>query len=240
MAYSNDFIKLAQSVHLAVKNRYYDDIGSSDGQTYLDQVSDWVNQWLDEIETITDRAGNVVQWKFARSNNYNLGSVALDDTIITVPAGVETIVSVPTRYALIMLSGEIVSKWEVVDIDQIRNVGRQDNRVALVGEELFFSRAINEHEDTGEVFADVTLSLPRIDEPNNEFSVLGMIKPKQLMVLGVAKNSSLPDLVRGGLSPSFLQRYQDLLQSAIQKNQYTSVSDEMGRDNMSYIRGVGF
>lgn len=240
MAYPNDFIKLAQSVHLAVKNRYYDDIGSSDGQNYLDQVSDWVNQWLDEIETIEDRAGNLVQWKFARSNNYDLGAVATGNTTLSVPTNVETIVSVPTRYALIMSGNEIVSKWEVVDIDQISNTGRQNNRVALVNGELYFSRPINEQEDTGHLFADVTLSLPRIDEGANEFSVLGMIKPKQLMILGVAKNASLPDLVRGGLSPSFLQRYQDLLQGAIQKNSYTSTSDEMGRDDMSYIRGVGF
>lgn len=240
MAYSNDFVKLAQSVHLAVKNRYYDGIDSTDGQLYLDQVADWCNQFIDELETTTDRVGNVVQWKFARQNDYNLGSVSEDDTFIGVDDEVETLVSVPLRYALLMLDGEIISKWQVVDMDQIRNTGSQDNKVALVNGEVFFSRPINESEDGGELFADVTVTIPRINEATNKFTALSMIKPRQLLILGVAKNSSLPDLVRGGLSPSFLQRYQELLNSAIQKNGYTSTSDQMGRDDMSYIRGVGF
>lgn len=240
MAYSSEFIKLAQSVHLAVKNRYYDDINGTDGQVYLSQVVDWANQLIDELENTTDQAGNVVQWKFGRSTSYELGIVVEGDTSLTVPARVDSIVSVPARNALIMVDDEIVSKWEVVDIDQIKNSGYQNDRVALVDGELYFSRPINSREDGGEVVADVFLSLPRIDEPSNEFSAISMIKPRQLLVLGIAKNSSLPDLVRGGLSPSFLQRYQALLSSAIVKNSYTSVGDQMGRDDMSYIRGVGF
>lgn len=239
MAYPASFVNLAQSVHLAVKNRYYDDIESDDGQVYLDQVADWVNQWLDELETTTDRAGNLVQWKFARVPNYELGSVATDDIVMSVPNSVETLVSVPQRNALLVDDdGALLSKWRVVDLDQIKSSGAQEDRVAFLDGDIYFSRPISESENNGTLTADVTISLPRVSESQNRFSVLNMVKPRQLMVLGVAKNSSLPDLVRGGLSPSFLQRYQDLLQAAIQKNGYTSVSDEMGRDDMSYIRGI--
>lgn len=241
MAYSSDFVKLAQSVHLAVKNRYYDDINGTDGLVYLAQVEDWVNQWLDEIENVVDRAGNVVEWKFSRSNNYELGTVATDDTTLQVSNKIDTLVSVPVRYALLTVDETIKSKWRVVNMDQILNTGQyQENCLALVGRDVYFSRAINDEEDGGTLTADVSLYLPRVDESTGNFNVLSMIKPRQLMVLGVAKNSSLPDLVRGGLSPSFLQRYQDLLNQAVQKNSYSSTSNEIGRDDMSYIRGVGF
>src|SRR5690606_18548107 len=131
--------------------------------------------------------------------------------------------------------------WEVVDIDQISNTTLyQSNKVALVDGTIYFSRPINDREDGGELFADASLEIPYIDEPDNEFSMISIVKPRQLLVLGVAKNASLPDLVRGGLSPSYLQRYQELVNNAIQKNAYSSISSQMGREDMGYVRGVGF
>src|SRR5690606_14326687 len=171
---------------------------------------------------------------------HTLGTVVTGDTSVDVSSeNIDTLIAVPARYALLMVDGKIASKWQIVDINQIKNSGApQEDSVALVDDIVVLSREINERENGGILTADVTLNLPYVDESATQFDILNMVKPKQLLVLGVAKNSSLPDLVRGGLSPSFLQRYQDLLQSAIQKNAYSSVSDEMGRESMSYIRGI--
>ena len=88
------------------------------------------------------------------------------------------------------------------------------------------------------MLADVETSLPRMSTTN--VKILSIVKPKQLLILGVAKNSTLPDIVQGGLSPSYVQKYNDLLQGAIARNNSSTQADTIDRDNFSNIHGVGF
>jgi len=239
MAYSKTLTAFAQSVYLAIKNRHFDDIDGADGQNYIAQVIDWFNNYLDELETVVDAFGQPVDWDFMRSNSFELGksvtgasSISIDDTIFSV-------IATPKRPVTITVGGEVVSSWMMVKPNQL-DPGVVNKYVTHIGGTLYFNHPFTALENGGTINGDVTISIPRISDTGANSDVLTTIKPRQLLVLGVAKNASLPDIVQGGLSPSFVQKYNDLLTSAILMNNDTSTADTLDRDDFSFIKGIGF
>lgn len=230
----------AQSVYLAIKNRYFDDIESEDGQVYISQIIDWTNQYLDELENIVDANGNVVNWNWGRVNGSQLGIVQEGDRSLTMPSSVLALLPDQRRSVEILVDDEVKSRWAVVTPDQIHSnpVRHRENMVAAMGTTLTFSRAIKPEEAGGTMVGDIISSLPRMSRTN--VRVLNMVKPKQLLILGVAKNATLPDIVQGGLSPSYVQKYNDLLQSAIIRNSASSRGDTVEQESFSHIGGIGF
>lgn len=239
MAYSANLTAFAQSVYLAIKNRYLDDVDGADGQTYISEVVDWVNQYLDEFETIVDSFGQPVQWKFMRTPGLTLGTAATGETQLDIPDGILSLVAAPRRPVTITVSGKVVSKWAVVNPNQFDGAVT-DRQVTLIGDSLYFNQPLVAAENGGTIAGDVTRSLTRISADGTNDGVISVVKPRQLLVLGVAKNSSLPDIVQGGLSPSFVQKYNDLLTSAILFNNASATSDSIDREDFSFVGGVGF
>jgi hypothetical protein len=149
----------------------------------------------------------------------------------------------------ILQDGTPVSNWAVVDISQVSNKNDRvtEDMVAQVGRTLVFSRVLKDTENLGTIIGDVTLPLPRITYTLNGTTVvptnvrlLTTIKPRELLVLGIAKNTSLPDIVQGKLSPSFTQKFNDMLQNAIARNMVSSTANQVPKDDFSSIGGVGF
>jgi hypothetical protein len=64
------------------------------------------------------------------------------------------------------------------------------------------------------------------------------VQPFLLLKLGVAKNVTLPDIVQGKLSPSYAQKFGDLLQGAIARSIASAAAPVTPRDSYSSIRGV--
>lgn len=240
MAYPQAITDFAQSVYLVIKNRYFDDISSADGQTFISQVVDWTNQYLDELETVTDQMDEPVNWKFMIQGGFALGSGATGDTAIDLDSSVQGLVTSPGRYLQITDStGTVQSNWTVVSAEQVINKAVvQEDRVYVANGQIVFSRPLTDLENNGTITADALVSIPRLSTTNTK--ALTQVKPKQLLVLGVAKNASLPDIAQGGLAPSLVQKYNDLLTSAIARNNASSVNDTVARDSFSYVSGVGF
>lgn len=237
MAYSAALTAFAQSVYLTIKNRYYDDIEDTDGQTLISQVIDWANLYFDELENTLDSSGRPVYWNWLLTPNDNLGTVSSGVTSITLPGSVRDLVALPGRTIEIQVAGKTVGTWSVVYPGQM---GRNsvEKTVAKVGGLLVFSQPVSDYENGGTVVGDAVGSIPRLSDSNEQ--ALSLVKPRQLLVLGVAKNASLPDIVQGGLSPSFVQKYNDLLQSAIQFNNFSSQADTNTQEDFGFITGVGF
>lgn len=240
MAYSQPLTDFAQSIYLATRNRYYDDIASADGQTYISQVVDWTNQFLDELETTVDDNGQPVLWNWLKQKDYELETVNTGDTDISLDSEVLHIVTSSSRPVKIFLNDRVMSEWPIVSPSQIREYWKPGggDLIARFGDSLFLSREITETENGGTMVCDVVTAIPRLISGNER--ALSIVKPKQLLILGVAKNSTLPDIVQGGLSPTYLQKYNDLLQSAILFNNNTSSSDFIVKEDYGYIGGVGF
>lgn len=248
MAQLDDFKAFTQSVYLVIKGRYFDDIDSDDGTTLILQTADWLNQYLDELELELDSNGEPVDWKWNRTNGVTLGTAKEDASSVTFDTKTfMNLITEENRYVQVVQDGTVVSNFAVVSPDEISN---QTDRVTedmctLVNDQLIFSRTFHDYEDGGTIIGDVTEPTPRVVMNQdgttltaNNIKALSVVKPKQLLVLGVAKNASLPDIVQGGLSPSYTQKYGDLLKNAIARNSVGSIGSTVQRDNLSSIGGI--
>lgn len=235
MPYSAPLTAFSQSVYLTIKGRHLDDIADSDGQEYIAQVVDAGNGWLDEIENAVDVLGNRVDFNFMRTMDFSFGAAALgDSTVVISDTDVLNVLSDAKRPLKITKAGQVVSRWQVVAPSQLGD--SYSDMVAKVGNTLYFSRAFRDTESGGTITADVTKGIPRLSDSSDD--AISQVIPRQLFVLGVAKNLSLPDIVQGGLSPSFVQKYNDLLQSAIISNKTSSSSNFQVSDDDGWIGGV--
>ncbi len=176
---------------------------------------------------------------FARNYNATIGTVATANQVFPLPAGIRKLVVDEDRPVTLSYSGLIVAHFNVVDADQItrREGVYAEDRVTKVRESLIFSREFRTTEVGAIVIADTISSLPRIaNDPT--FAVLDQVKPYTLMVLGVAKNMTLPDIIQGGLSPSFVQKYADLLMKAKDENRSSTIADMAVYESFGDIGGV--
>lgn len=247
---AQDLEAFAQKVHLVIKNRYFDEIDEEDGQIFIKQVIDWTNMYLDELEDEQDPSGQVVDWWFNRESEYALGTATEGAASIQLPRDVDRVITDEQRYVKILQGDSTVSWWLVVQPGDISN---RENRVvedmcSVVGNNLVFSRAFKDTENSGSIVGDVQLKTPRLTYSINttdnftiiptNIKVLTTVRPQTLLQLGVAKNATLPDIVQGGLSPSYVQKYTNLLNGAIARSMSSSISSQATRDSYGYIGGV--
>lgn len=232
----NQFV---QDVYLTRYNRLIDDITDEDGQIEVAKTLRWANMFLDEIESEKNPDGSPIDWLWTRTNDNTFGTIATVSDIFDLPAGVRRIVINPERPLVLMFGGSIISRFETVDANQItrRTVYPITDRVAVVKNKLVFSRPFKDYEIGAEVMADTIETLPRLVLSPINVDLLDVI-PYQLLVLGTAKNAVLPDIVQGGLTPSFVQKYGDELDKAIAENNASSTADEVVRDDYSSIGGI--
>lgn len=228
----------AQSIYLTIKNRYFDDIAGDDGQAFVAQIIDWTNMFLDELESESAPDGKLVDWWFAREAGYELGVAVLGEASITVPKLVDRLITDEERYVQIKQDSSVISNWAVVHPKDISSKTERitEDMCAIVGNSLVFSRTFRDTESTGTIVGDVMLKLPRLDKTN--IKLLTTVRPKQLLVLGVAKNVTLPDIVQGKLSPSYVQKFNDLLQGAITRSNASAIAARAGRDDYGNVRGI--
>jgi hypothetical protein len=250
MSPKDQFTKYAQRLYLTVKGRRFDNIDNTDGQTYLMNCAEWTNMFLDELELETDPDGRAINWWWMRTNDFTLGTVAnTTDTTLSLPSTVKNLISAPDRYVRVLQDGTPISSFRVVNADQINNKpnnGVQEDRVAQIGSTLYFSRPFKDTELSGTITGDVTASLPRVvynvaSDGTLSFTnikALTVVDPQTLLVLGSAKNMSLPDIVQGKLSPSYAQKFNDMLQGAIARSTATSASNSIETQDYSGVTGV--
>ena len=229
--YEDEITQLSQSIYLARNNRY-NDVEGQELTDFLNQSIDWINQFLQELEMEAN-------WNYLRTNDYTLGTVP--DTATSsflLPTTVRTIAYSPYRDLTINQDGTPVSTFRMVDPTLILDPTDRDliDRATIVGRNLILSRNPKEIEVGGEIKADVLTYMPKLSMDN--IDVLNLVYPTSLIILGVAKNATLPDIVQGGISPSLAQKYNDLLQKAIAENGKSTDSPFAPREDFGFIRGI--
>jgi len=233
--------QFVQDVYLTRYNRFIDDLASTDGATEVRKTYRWTNMFLDELERETDNDGRAMQWNFARNHNVDLGLISTANQVFTLPAAAYKLVIDANRPLTITQAGTQVNSFQVVDAGQItkRTDIATEDRVTVPKRTLVFSRPFKDYEIGGHVVADTIDKFPRLDaaDPVTSASLLDII-PYELLVLGVAKNATLPDIVQGGLSPSFAQKYAALLDQVKLENGDSSSADDQVSEDLSYIGGI--
>lgn len=233
--------QFVQDVYLTRYGNFLDSLTDTDGLDEVKKCYRWTNMWLDELERESDNDGRPVQWRFARNLNVDLGTIAAANTPISLPAGTRRLLVDENRPVTIQQAGTDVSHFDVVDPSQItkRADGNTDDRVTFTKTLLVFSRPFKTYEIGGHVIGDTMITLPRLDsaDPTTSATLLSLV-PYELLVLGASKNAVLPDIVQGGLTPSFVQKYNDLLDQIKLENGDSSVADDLVGEDVSYIGGV--
>lgn len=224
--------ELAQSIYLAKNNRY-NDVDDGDEKTeFLNQTMDWVNQFTPELELEAD-------WNYLRENGALLGTVASAGVVTyDLPTTVRKLVVSPYRDLTITQDGAVVATFKLVNANQIADPTNPDvaDRATVIGRKVIFSRPLKDTEVGGEVHADVINKMPKLTM--DDVSLLDLVEPLQLIVLGVAKNATLPDIVQGGISPAVTQKYADLLTKAVGENNQTSEAYDILAEDFSFVQGV--
>ena len=231
-----DFV---QDLYLTRYNRELDStaVGDEDYLIERNKTIRWANMFADELEQETDTSGQPINWNFLRDDNLELGEITEAGQLFTLPAEVLRLVFDENRPLTLEYDGTVVARFDVVDPNQItRRTDATEDRVTVVGGNLAFSRPFTEEEIGATVVADVINKIPRLTASSAE--MLTTVKPYQLLILGVAKNATLPDIVQGGLSPSFAQKYADLLEQVKLNNDVSSTADGYNADDYGYIGGI--
>lgn len=207
-----------------------------DGLEAIANTRAHLDMFLDELEMETDEIGDPVDWDFARNFNSTIGTISTASQTFPLPADIRKVIVDMNLPVTLNFAGIRIANFDVVDPDQITNQRGMttDDRVTSIRNTLIFSRLFRPTEIGATVIAPTMSSLPRVAD-DSTFGVLTQVRPYQLLVLGVAKNMTLPDIIQGGLSPSFVQKYADLLDKAKAENRASSIGDTMFRENFSDV-----
>lgn len=231
MTVIEELTALAQSVYLVMYNRY-NDVEGQELTDFITKTIDWVNQFTPELELEAD-------WNYLRTNS-NLISTVFDTTTqsFDLPEEVRTVVYSPYRDVTLSFDGSVVSTFKMVSPSFISDPSNPEteDRATVINRKLVLSRPLNSTELGGELRCDTIDFMPKLTMTDTD--LLSLVQPQQLIVLGVAKNSTLPDIVQGGISPSIAQKYGDLLKKAVAANNETATAMEAPREDFSWIRGV--
>jgi hypothetical protein len=231
---------LAQDIYLARHNQT-NDVTGDDLTAFLNQTMGWVNQFIPEIEKKAD-------WNFVRTNDNTIGTVTNANVIsYDLPVGIRKLVINYQRDLTIRFDTTIVSSFKLVNPNQSYDPSEPyDNRAraTVLKRKVIFSRPLTTNEVGGTIVADTVSKIPRLsltdvalldilDDVNND-------DIRQLFIMGVVKNQILPDIVQGGLTPTYAQKFDRFLAECIKENNDSADSDNTDRESFGWVGGVGF
>lgn len=230
-------LALAQSIYQARHNQQ-NDVTGNDLTDFLNQTIEWVNQLTPEIQKKAD-------WNAVRTQDAVIGSVTVGTTIsYALPANVRKLVINPFRDLTIRQDSSIVSTFKLVSPNQTYDPNDHSlrSRATVLKRKVIFSRPLNNTEVGGSIVADTIGYLPLLSHTN--VALLDIFDEdydfRQLYVYGVTKNQILPDIVQGGLTPSFSGKYADYLADCIATNNESADTNDADRESFAYVHGVGF
>jgi hypothetical protein len=235
--------QFVKDVYLVRFNRDID-LTTSGGLKEITKTLSFARMFLQEIQSERNPDGSPINWHWARTNDRELGVVATPSQVFTLPDSpvrVRRLVVDEDRPLVLMFDGSIISTYETVEANQItrrRLYPSTEDRVASVKRSLVFSRPFKDYEIGATVVCDTIDELTPITAGVTPNVDLLDVIPYNLLVLGTAKNSIRPDIVQGGLAPSFIEQYADELDKAIAENNATSISDEVVTEDFSGIGGI--
>lgn len=235
---SVDIVTVAQMIYMQTHG-IENDVTGSDLTQFLNDTIMWTNFWASDFELAAD-------WKFLRTNNNVLGTVSATQQYSLDPS-IRKPIYHPQRMMTMQQDGTVVSRWTIVDPDQIQQdprISTLNNSTGYIGPDycmvdngvLTLSRPPKDFEIGASIVADTIAWIPQLTLTDS--TLLTTVTPPKLLILGVAKDQLPPDLVRGGLASLIETRYDKLLAAAIQDNGGTSMDDDSMPDDLSDVGGV--
>lgn len=231
MAAIDNIRALAQKTYYSINGAQNDDTGT-DLTEFEDNFILGFNLWKEEYE-------REAYWISVRVDDFTLATIADTTTYsFELPDEYRSPVISQDKYVKFISDGITIAKFKLVDPNQRQVDGDiyHPDRATFVGRNIVLSRAPKDTEVGADIVLDVVEYIP--DLTRTDDSALDLIANNQVAVLGVAKNNTLSDVTKVALSPSFAQKYANELNKAIAINNATNETDEMPRDDYSYIGGT--
>lgn len=230
MAAIDDVTNLAQAVYLQTHG-ITNDVTGTDLTAFLAQTVIWANLFASELELKAD-------WKYLRINNNPIGTISdMVTTHYTLDSSIRKPIYHPQRMLTIQQDGVVVSKWALVDPDQVQTL--QDyyfpDYAMVDNGTLILSRVPYDYEVGGTIVADTLQWIPQLSLTDS--TLIQVVTPPKILILGISKDSLPPDLVRGGLAELIETRYDKLLADAVHDNGGSSLDDESLPDDLSFVGG---
>lgn len=230
---------LAQDIYRA-RHNYSNDVSGDDLTKFLNQTISGVNQLIPEIEKKAD-------WNFVRTNDAIIGTVTDPDVIsYALPDGIRKLVINPFRDLTLRHDASIVASFRLVNPNQSFNPAEPYDyreRATVMRRNVIFSRALTEAEVGADIVADTIEKIPRLSL--DDVSLLDILDDeynddiRQMFIYGVLKNQILPDIIQGGLTPSYSQKFDRYLADCIAENNASADADDADRENFAFVAGVG-
>lgn len=228
---------LAQDIYVARHNQS-NDVTGSDLTDFLDQTIAWVNQLTPEIEKKAD-------WNFVRTNDDIVGTIVTGSVIsYPLPTTIRKLVVNPNRDLTIRFDTSVISSFKLVSPNMAYNPADHEvrDRATVLKRNIVFSRPLKDIEVGGDIVADTIARIPALS--HTDVSLLDILDTypdiRQLYVMGVVKNQTLPDIVQGGLTPSYAQKFDAYLADCIAENNASADAADSDYENFGSIAGVGF
>jgi len=228
---------LAQEIYLARHNQA-NDVTGDDLTAFLNDTIIWVNQLIPEVQIKTD-------WNSVRTNDDTVATVADTDTLsYALPELVRKLVVSPYRDIQIRQDGAIISTFKLVNPNQTYDPNDHDvrSRATVLKRRVIFSRKMTEAEVAGTIVADTIAYFPQLSHANVE--LLDILDEdynfRQVFIFGVLKNQLAPDIVQGGLTPTYALKFDSFMADAIAENGRSADSNDVDRESLGWVGGVGF
>ena len=152
----NQFVK---DVYLVRFNRPID-LTTAGGQTEIEKTLSFCRMFLQEIQSEKNPDNTPINWNWARNNDQDLGVINAEGQTFTLPNAptkVRRLVVDEDRPLVLMYDGTIISRFDVVEPNQItrrRMNPSTEDRVATVKRTLVFSRRFKDYEIGASVVCD--------------------------------------------------------------------------------------
>lgn len=222
---------LAQKTYYSINGAQNDDTGA-DLTEFQNNFILGFNLWKDEYEGET-------YWNSVRVNDYALTTISSTTNYsFELPDEYRTPVIQRDKYLKFVNDSIVIATFKMVDPNQrvVDDDPQRPDRATFVGRNIVLSRAPTAEEVGAKIVLDVVEFIPDLTRADD--TALDLIANSQLAVLGIAKNSTLADVTKVSLSPSFAQKYVNELNKAIAINNSSNEVDEMQREDYSYVGGI--
>lgn len=187
-----------------------------------------------ELESLQMEA----DWVYLRVQSHLLGIITAGATTMPLGDNVYKISDEANdKLRIVDPAGKIISQWDITtpedlaygDTNQLnasQDIFRADgNKVAVIREEVFFSRNFTEKEVGGRVLVPAYLKFNKLSLEDMNAPI--QVRPRALLTYGIAKRLAPPDFVRNTQYGSLVAEYNDLLSKAIDQNSNSNTPGTM-------------
>lgn len=223
------------------QDTYYTVNGSTSTATG-DKLTTFQNNFIRGFNLFLDELDTEAYWNKLRVNDYELATIADTTTYsFVLPSTYRTPIFNQDKYVKVIASdgSTVLARFKLVDPNQRVNddpYAISDDRATFLNGNVVLSRPPKDTEVGSTLVLDVVKYYTKLTTSDD--TAINQLPSRQLGVLGVAKNTSLSNVTKVALSPSFTQRYKNELDKQLVINDASNEVYDSLYSDFGYVTGA--